>query len=119
MDNISELLSSISPEELERLKGVAQNLISNSGGNSGGDSAQNVPAAPAKPDAASNLSSLFGSDMTKALAAVAGQMQHEDDRTKFIHALRPLLSEDRRQKADDALRFLRLMDTLPLLKGLF
>ena len=31
MDSISELLSSVSPEELERLKGVAQSLISSSG----------------------------------------------------------------------------------------
>ena len=46
-------------------------------------------------------------------------MNREDDRTKFIAALKPLLSEDRRKKADEAMRFLRLMDTLPLLKGLF
>lgn len=117
MDNISDLLSSVSPEELERLKSVAQNLIGNA--NSGGASAQKSSPAPEKSDAGSNLSSLFGDDLTKALTAVAGQMRHEDDRTKFIQALRPLLSEDRRQKADEALRFLRLMDALPLLKGLF
>ena len=31
MDSISELLSSVSPEELERLKGVAQSLIAQNG----------------------------------------------------------------------------------------
>ena len=53
------------------------------------------------------------------LTTVAKALNQEDDRTKFIAALKPLLSEERRQRADEAMRFLRLMDTLPLLKGLF
>ena len=109
-----------SPEELERLKSVAQNLISS--GAVGGGKGQNEDSS--KPSAASEktgggISSLFGEDLTKTLATVAGQMGKEDDRTRFIHALMPLLSEERRQKAEEAMRFLRLMDVLPLLKGLF
>lgn len=50
---------------------------------------------------------------------VATQMNKEDDNTRFISALRPLLSEDRRKKADEAMKFLKLMETLPLLKGFF
>ncbi len=118
MDSISELLSSVSPEELERLKGVAQSLM-NSSGNSDSETAKKSASVPQKSAEQSGISSLFGDDMAKTLAAVAGQMNHEDDRTKFIHALKPLLSEERRQKADEAMRFLRLMDMLPLLKGLF
>lgn len=115
MDSISELLSSVSPEELERLKGVAQSLMSSSGG----DSTQKADSAPQEKTEQSGVSSLLGNDLAKTLATVAGQMNHEDDRTKFINALKPLLSEERRQKADEAMRFLRLMDMLPLLKGLF
>ncbi len=119
-NSISELLNSVSPEELERLKSVAQNLI-NSGAVDGGKG-QNETSS--KPSAAAGktgggMSSLFGEDLTKTLATVAGQMGKEDDRTRFIHALMPLLSEERRQKAEEAMRFLRLMDMLPLLKGLF
>ena len=113
-NSISELLNSVSPEELERLKSVAQNLISS--GAVGGGKGQNENSS--KPSAASEktgggMSSLFGEDLTKTLAG------KEDDRTRFIHALMPLLSEERRQKAEEAMRFLRLMDVLPLLKGLF
>lgn len=114
MDSISELLSSVSPEELERLKGVAQSLIAQ---NSTEQEKREAP--PQKPQENSGIGSLFGADTAKMLATVAGQMNREDDRTKFIAALKPLLSEDRRKKADEAMRFLRLMDTLPLLKGLF
>lgn len=114
MDSISELLSSVSPEELERLKGVAQSLIAQN--NTEKTSSEVKPASPQE---SGGIGSLFGADTAKMLAAVAGQMNREDDRTKFISALKPLLSEDRRKKADEAMRFLRLMDTLPLLKGLF
>lgn len=114
MDSISELLSSVSPEELERLKGVAQSLIAQNGTEK---SSAEVKQAP--PQESGGIGTLFGADTAKMLATVAGQLNHEDDRTKFISALKPLLSEDRRKKADEAMRFLRLMDTLPLLKGLF
>lgn len=115
MDSISELLSSVSPEELERLKGVAQSLISSNGN-------ADTSASPKKENsdtALGGISSLFGGDTAKMLSSVAKALNQDDDRTKFIAALKPLLSEERRQRADEAMRFLRLMDALPLLKGLF
>ena len=118
MDNIGDLLSSISPEDMERLKNVASSLMSQSGSEStsvhkekGVGDSRNAPNA--------DISSLFGDDMTKALMTVATQMNKEDDNTRFISALRPLLSEDRRKKADEAMKFLKLMEMLPLLKGFF
>lgn len=115
MDSISELLSSVSPEELERLKGVAQSLLL-SNGNS--DTAES-PKKESGDAALGGISSLFGGETAKMLASVAKALNQDDDRTKFIAALKPLLSEERRQRADEAMRFLRLMDALPLLKGLF
>lgn len=116
MDSIRELLDSVSPEDLERLKSVAQNLIQDSGGQSGKIEESHQKGSE---NAGAGLSSMFGDDMAKTLAAVAGRMHEEDDRTRFLQALRPLLSEERQKKADEAMRFLRLMDMLPLLKGMF
>ncbi len=116
MDSIRELLDSVSPEDLERLKSVAQNLIQDSGGQSG---KKEESYQKGSENAGAGLSSMFGDDMAKTLAAVAGRMHEEDDRTRFLQALRPLLSEERQKKADEAMRFLRLMDMLPLLKGMF
>ena len=53
------------------------------------------------------------------LVSVMGQLNKEDTRTRLITDLKPLLSEERRKKADEAIKFLQLMDLLPLLKGLF
>ncbi len=106
-NSIRDLLAGISPEELERLKGVAQSLMQSG-----------AAGAQPKDEGKSGVAGVFGEDVTKALAAVAGQMGREDDRTRFLEALMPLLSETRRQRAKEAAQFLRLMDALPLLKGL-
>ena len=37
-------------------------------------------------------------------------------RTAFIAALKPLLSPERRHKADEALRMMRLLEMLPILR---
>lgn len=110
MDNINDLLNSISPQDMEKLKSVASSLMSNK------SAQQQEPSAAQNTD---GMSALFGSDTTDMLIKVATQMNRENDKTAFIKALQPLLSEERRVKADEAMKFLRLMDTLPLLKGLF
>ncbi len=67
-----------------------------------------------------DISSLFGGDMAKTLMTVATQRIKRTNNTRFISALRPLLSEEhRRKKADEAMKFLKLMEMLPLLKGFF
>ena len=45
----------------------------------------------------------------------------DDERTRLIMALKPLLSQPRRQRADEALQLMRLLEVLPLLgnSGLF
>lgn len=124
MDNIADLLSSISPEDLEKLKNVAAGIMGNSSGNgsSGEGESQNNQSTQnsGQPSGGANpFASMFGDDMTKTLMTVASQMNKEDDRTHFINALKPLLSDERRQKADEAMKFLKLMEMLPLVKGIF
>ncbi|MEG1550865.1 MAG: hypothetical protein RR355_01200 [Oscillospiraceae bacterium] len=109
MDNISDLLSSISPEELSKLKSVAEGII---GGNSGETESK-------KAEGGDPLSSLFGEGVSSNLVSVMSKLNKEDDKPRFLHALKPLLSEDRRKKADDAIKFLKLMEMLPLLKEMF
>jgi len=108
MDNLNELLSSISPEDMEKLKDAAASIF----GNSQQKSESEQKAEP-------KSSSPSGDELTRTLMSVASQMNREDDRTKFISSLRPLLSEERQKKADEAIKFMKLMDLLPLVKGYF
>lgn len=121
--DISELLSSVSPEDMEKLKKVAASLMQN--GNTPAKQTENLPAAAAaaaeQSSGASDSNSqppaaLADAGLISGIAAVGKLMNTDDDRIRFIEALKPLLSEHKRQKADEAEKLLRLMTVLPALK---
>ncbi len=112
MADLQELLSSISDEDMAKIKSVADSIMSGNGqtntnNNSTGNSSQGGFSLP------------FDMGTMSKMMSLMGQMSKEDHRTRLICDLKPLLSEERRQKADEAIKFLQLMDMLPLLKGLF
>lgn len=96
--DLSELLSSIGAEDMEKLKKTAQGLLG------GGES---------KP------SPLDGLDprMLEGLGKAADLMSRSDPRCDLLNALKPLLSETRRARVDDAVRLLRMSALLPQVLG--
>ena len=110
MDSINDLLNSISPEDMQKLKSVAANLGS-------GGSARTEPVNNSSADL-SSLNSMLSGGAGNLLGTIAASLGKDNEKTAFLKALRPLLSDERRQKVDEAVKFLRLMDSLPLLKGL-
>jgi len=127
MDDLTGRLGEIlnSPEGMNQLKNLAAMLglsgMSSSSGGAGAapePSAESMPPAPAAPSMPS-MPALDG-DMMQAImkfAPLLGGMQKEDDTTRFLMALRPLLGEERRKKLDEAVKILRLLRLLPLLQG--
>ena len=73
------------------------------------------------PPPAQNETSLAGvnpqtlSAMTR-LMPLLSQANREDDATRLLRALRPLLGEARQKKVDEAVRILQMLRLLPLLK---
>lgn len=119
MDNINDIISSLSAEDIDMLKGVASSIL--------GEGADNdIPSASAPPsnNALSPLSSLNlnGDDFNMIMKAktVFDRMNNASSKnTDLINALKPHLSEESRQKADQAIRILKLFEVLPYLKDLF
>ena len=109
MIDIENLLSSISDEDMAKIKSIAESLTEK------GDSKQTQE--PKKSESIPNLP--IDMNMMQKIMGLMGQFNKEDYRTRLIQDLKPLLSDDRKQKADEAVRFLQLMEVLPLLKGLF
>mgnify|MGYP003323222677 FL=1 len=105
---IENCLSSISDEDMAKIKSVAESLMNNN------EPQQEKPKETQKtPD--------FPIDMNTVskIMSVMGQMNKEDYRTRLITDLKPMLNTERQKKADEAVKFLQLMQVLPLLKGLF
>ena len=122
---IGEILSS--PEQMQKLQSLASML-----GLGGGD--QPPPPPPPQsgqgggdglPDLSELLHSggegLFGSINPATIASLAGliskagKMEKEDMGVALLRALKPLLSEERSRRVDDAARILVLVRMLPLL----
>ena len=119
MDDSSQALSGQlgailnDPQSMERIRSLAASLGL-------GDSPP-APAPPAPAPTPTPAIPFQGMD-PNLLQTVSRRMplfsrlRQEDDSTRLLHALRPLLSPARQKKIDEAVRILQLMRLLPQLK---
>ncbi len=105
MDDLNQKLAQIlnDPESMNRVKEMAESILS-----------QND-----KPQ--EEESSVFGipdgQELMNIMSIVSKLNQKNDDaRTNLLAALKPHLSEPKREKVDTAIKILRLLDLLPALK---
>ena len=113
MDDINEIISSLSDNDIEMLKGVASSIL--------GEKPDSAPSSKPKATALSglNLSQNDLNFMLKAKSIIEKMNNSSSKDTDLILALKPHLSQESRDKADKAIRILRLFDILPYLKDLF
>ncbi len=50
------------------------------------------------------------------IAPLLGTFNQEDDNTRLLYALRPLLKIERQKKLDEAIKIMRMLRFLPILK---
>ena len=125
MDNLNDIISSLSADDINMLKGVASSILGNAGENaqSNPSPAPSAPSAPASP--ASNALASLGLNagdfnmMMKAKAIFDKMNSASNKNTDLILALKPHLSPKNRSKADAAVKILKLFEVLPMLKDLF
>ena len=132
MDDLTQQINQIlsDPQAMQQLQAMAASL-----GLGAQPQAAPTPAQPA-PQPAPDLSGLLanlGGATTPApglgglspevlqtvgkLAPLLSQVNREDDSTRLLRALRPMLSAARQQKLDEAIKILQMMRLLPLLKN--
>ena len=109
MDDLSEKITALlsDPAALEGIRNMASGLLGEAG------------APPSKNDVSAEMPDI---DIGK-LMSVMGRINNNktDERTKLLLALKPHISEKRRERVDRAVKILKLLDMLPLLQdsGLF
>ena len=130
MDDLAGKLNQIlnSPEGMEQMKRLAsmlgqsnpapssaassagglENLLSGLMGSTGGTQPPAPPEVGPEPDIL---------NLVTRLAPLLSSFREEDNNTRLLAALRPLLGESRRKKLDEASQMLRMLKLLPLLKG--
>lgn len=111
MENINDILSSLSDEDMENLRAAAENLFSSEEKTERKESF----SFGGMPD----LSNILGNArLMSGITSIMGAMNKTDSRTRLIEALKPLLSENRRRKADEAMQMMKLFELLPMLTNL-
>ena len=118
--NINDILSSLSNEDIEMLKGVAGSILNQSDTQSSAQ--QQKPSQSTPQSAPQDRQSLppqinglnFNSDdfamIMKAKSIFDRMNKTSSKNADLINALKPHLSEQSRQKADQAIRILKLFD---------
>lgn len=100
--DISSLLSSLSSEDIEKLKDTAKQFF--------GEKEEPQKTAQQKNNPLSELP--FDPKLLTGVAGFSRMMNEADEKSNFIMALKPLLSEKRQKKADDAIMMLKFMKVI-------
>ena len=109
--DISSLLSSLSAEDVEKLKETAQQFF-------GGDTVSNNPEPKRQdaPQVPAGIDMPFDPKLISGVARFSQMMNENDEKSSFILALKPLLSDSRKKRADDAVMMLKFFRIISLLQ---
>ncbi len=97
--DISSLLSSLSSEDIEKLKNTAAQFFGE----------KNEEQRKPEQRSSAEIDMPFDPKLLTGVAKFSKMMNENDEKSAFIMALKPLLSEGRRKKADDAVMMLKFM----------
>lgn len=105
MDSLNDILSSLSQEDINSLKSIAESVFSTD---------ENKQPTPSD-----DFGNFLTPDILMKISGIMNMMnQGSDNRCKLIEALKPNLSQSRQKKADQAVQILRLLDILPLISSM-
>lgn len=102
MDSLNDILSSLTPEDINSLKGIADSFFSSQ--------------EKQKSDQSPELFGGISPEILMKLSGIMGAINSSDNqRCHLIEALKPNLSQQRQKKADEAMQMLKILDILPML----
>lgn len=108
--DIDSILSNLTENDMEQLRQTAKAFFEKD--------TDGEPNGCASDTAMPDFSSLLGNaELISKISSVLAAMNKRDARSDLINALKPLLSEKRRKRADEAAQMIKLLELLPLLQG--
>lgn len=114
MDNINDIISSLTPDDIKALKETADSIFGS------GNKNDFKPPEPKFNTSVPGFDlSGINPEMFMKLGSMISAMNSDGGkRCKLIEALKPNLSPQRQHKADEAIQILKLMEVLPMIKEL-
>lgn len=116
MENLNDIIASLTPDDIQALKETAQSIF----GNDNDSSAKSFNNE--KKDSSSfgfDFSSMPDPDMFSKIGRIMSLMNSDSGkRCKLIEALKPNLSYEKQKKADEAMQILKLLELMPMISEL-
>lgn len=110
MDDLGEKLAEIlnDPESMNRVRALAENLLGS----------EKVGQTPPKQEQSFPFGTMPDSEQLKNIMGIISGLNasSDDNRAGLLLALKPHLSENRRSRVDSAVKILKLIELLPLLR---
>ncbi len=126
MDNLNDIINSLSADDINMLKGVASSILGDSTDTTEqqkpqqNNIQQNTPQQSGVPALAGlGLDGIDFNMIMKAKTIFEKMNNTSNKNVDLIMALKPHLSPETQNKADQAMRILKLFEVLPLLRELF
>lgn len=117
MENLNDIISSLTPDDIQSLKETAQAIFGNST-----DTAISNTSSQHTDNSSffdSFNSSMFNPDMISSIGRIMSLMNSDSGkRCRLIEALKPNLSRERQRKADEAMQILKLLELMPMIAEL-
>lgn len=117
MENLNDIISSLTPDDIQSLKETAQAIFGN-----GTDTASSNTSSQHTDNSSffdSFNSSMFNPDMISSIGRIMSLMNSDSGkRCRLIEALKPNLSRERQRKADEAMQILKLLELMPMIAEL-
>ena len=107
LDNLGNIMSSLTEEDMAKLSSLADELFT---------SEQKETKKPPQGSVGDLFSGIDPATMSK-IAGILARLNSAptDPRCELITSLKPLLSKDKQQKADEAIKKLQLLSLIPML----
>lgn len=112
MDNLNDIISSLSADDIEMLKGVASSILEKEG-------AKEEQLATKGSDTPLGLDGIDFNMIMKAKTMFDKMNSANSKNADLILALKPHLSPQTQNKAEQAIKILKLFEILPMLRELF
>lgn len=109
LEGLGDIMSSLSEEDISKLSNLADELFRTE--------EEKSPPSKEKAEGKTDFFSGIDPSVMGKIAAVMGKLNSHtsDPRCDLIASLKPLLSKDKQQKADEAIKVLQLLSVIPIL----
>ena len=108
MDDLGEKLAGLlnDPQTMERVRKMAENILGEN------------ESEKENTGSVGDFSGILGAEEMGSIISIVSKLKSSgnDPRTQLLTALKPHLSEPRREKVDTAIKILKVLEILPLMK---